>query len=104
MISDDTYVAEDGTVNGTLKYVTGFEAFNSTVPAEQEGHYFPFKLTQTGTKMTFYKNGSPTKSNLDFDPEILFRVDDNSTIWKVEVDGAEVITLNFVKATLESNA
>lgn len=28
-------------VAGKLKYVTGFTAFNSTVPAEQEGHYLP---------------------------------------------------------------
>lgn len=104
MVSEDTFVAKDGTVNGTLNYVTNFEAFNSAVPAEQEGHYFPFKLTQTGTKMTFYKNGSVSKPNLNFDPEILFRIDDNSTTWKVEVDGAEVITLNFAKATLAPKA
>ena len=54
--------------------------------------------------MTFYKNGSVSKSNLNFDPEILFRIDDNSTTWKVEVDGAEVVTLNFAKATLVPKA
>ena len=101
MISDNTYVGEDGSVNGTLKYVTGFEAFNSTEPSEQEGYFFPFTLTQTGTTMTFIKNGVPTKSDIAFDPEIIFRVDNNSVTWKVEVDGQEVVTLNFANATFE---
>ena len=53
MIGDDVSVADDGAVTGTFHYVTGYTGFNESVPAEQEGYFFPFTLKETGTTMTF---------------------------------------------------
>lgn len=98
MVGDDIQVTKEGNVVGTFKYVTGFTGFNSTVPEEQEGYFFPFKLTQTGTTMTFKKNGVVTKSEIPFDPDIIFRVTRND-VFEVDVDGSPVVTLEFSHAT-----
>jgi hypothetical protein len=56
-------VKADGSVSGTFHHVTGYTEFSSE-PDEQDGYYFPFHLTKTGSKMTFKKNGSPTKHSI----------------------------------------
>ena len=99
MISSDTYVDENGKVHGTLKNVTDFISFNPTNTTEQSGYYFPFLLSGTGSTMTFKKNGTITKSNIDYDNEILFRVPNNNTKWEVLVDGTSVVKLDFSTAT-----
>ena len=55
------------------KAVTGYTGFSSE-EEEQSGHYFPFKLTKTGKKMSLKKNGvaAEGKENMTFDPEIIF--------------------------------
>lgn len=87
----------DGSVLGTFKHVTGYTGFNSEVPAEQEGYFFPFKLTQTGTNMTFKKNGEPGKTDIPFEASNVFRVTKTDT-FEVLVDGSSVVTFNFAKA------
>ena len=101
LVGEDLCVYEDGTVEGTLKAVTGYTGFSSE-EEEQSGHYFPFKLTKTGKKMSLKKNGvaAEGKENMTFDPEIILRVSKEDT-WKIEVDESEVITFNFEKAVLE---
>lgn len=101
MIGEDVAVYADGSVIGTLKNVTGFEEFNSANKDEQSGHYFPFRLAQTGKTMTLKKNGvaAAGKKDMTFDPEIIFRVESKDTTFTVEVDGKDVVTLNFKKAT-----
>lgn len=102
MISPDTKILEDGSIEGTLYNVEGFKAFNTSNAAEQSGHYFPFTLTgEPGTKMTFKKNGVDRKTDISYDKDIIFRIDDNQTKFEVLVDGNSVIKLNFEKATLQ---
>lgn len=93
-------VKADGSVAGTFHHVTGYTEFSSE-PDEQEGYYFPFHLTKTGTKMTFKKNGSPIKEGIPFDPDIIFRVAKNDT-FEVLVDSQNVVKFNFTGATFES--
>lgn len=99
LVGDDLMVKADGSVTGTFHHVTGYTEFSSE-PDEQEGYYFPFHLTKTGSKMTFKKNGSPTKQNIAFDPDIIFRVTKNDT-FEVLVDNQSVVTFNFSGATFE---
>ena len=101
LVGNDLKVLKDGTVTGTFKKVTGYTQFSS-IEEEQSGYYFPFKLTQTGTKMTLKKNGEarPDKTDMTFDPEIIFRVTKDDT-FSVEVDGEPVVTFNFKKATFK---
>lgn len=54
LVGDDLMVKADGSVVGTFHHVTGYTEFSSE-PDEQEGYYFPFHLTKTGSKMTFKK-------------------------------------------------
>ena len=102
LVSEDTVILEDGTVKGTLHYITGFTAFSSKTE-EQTGNYFPLTLAGSGTTMTLKKNGAviPDKKDLPFDKEIIFRVPDKSVVFSIDVDGKEAISLNFTKATLE---
>ena len=82
----------DGTVTGTLKHVTDYTQFNEAVPAEQEGYFFPFKLTKTGTKMTF------KKKDIAWEAMNVFRVTKTDT-FEVIVDDESVVTFSFAKAT-----
>ena len=97
MVEPGMYVQGDGSVFGTFKHVTGYEEFNSTVPEEQEGYFFPFELKQTGSKMTFKKNGVITKNEIAFDKDIVFRVTKGDT-FEVLLDGKHVVTFNFRNA------
>lgn len=99
LVSDDLTVKADGSVVGTFHYVTGYTEFSSE-PDEQEGYYFPFHLTKTGSKMTFKKNGSPTKQNIAFDPDIVFRVTKTDS-FEVLVDDASAVKFTFTGATFE---
>lgn len=101
MVGDDLSVSENGAVTGTFHHVTGFTDFSS-ISAEQEGYYFPFRLTQTGTLMTIKKNGvaGEGKENMAFDPEIILRVTKGDT-FSIEVDSKPVITFTFSGATFE---
>ncbi len=100
LVGDDLAVKADGSVVGTFHHVTGYTEFSSE-PDEQEGYYFPFHLTKTGSKMTFKKNGSPTKQDIAFDPDIIFRVT-KTDAFEVLVDNQSVVTFNFSGATFES--
>ena len=99
LVGSDLKVLKDGSVTGTIKNVTGYTQFSSK-PEEQSGYYFPFKLPQTGTKMTIKKNGvaAEGKENMAFDPDIILRVTKTDT-FTIEVDGSPVVTFNFQKAT-----
>ena len=100
LVGDDLTVKADGSVTGTFHHVTGYTEFSSE-PDEQEGYYFPFHLTKTGTKMTFKKNGSPTKQGITFDPDIIFRETKDDT-FEVLVDDSSVVKFNFAGATFDS--
>ena len=102
-MASDLFVSADGTVTGTFHYVTGYTGFNSTKASEQEGYFFPFTLTQTGEKMTFKKNGKATKTDIAWEANNVFRVTAGDT-FTVLVDGTEVVTFNFAKATFEPKA
>ena len=91
---------EDGTVMGTFKHVTGYTQFNESNPEEQEGYFFPFRLSQTGTTMTFKKNGEETKKDIAWEAYNVFRITKTDT-FEVIVDGVSVVTFNFEKATFQ---
>lgn len=99
LIGSDVKVFEDGSVEGTLKHVTGYTQF-SDQPDEQEGYYFPFKLVKSGTKMTFKKNGQETKKDIAWEADNVFRVTALDT-FEVLVDDEHVVTFNFARATFE---
>ena len=80
--------------------MTGYTGFNSEVPAEQEGYFFPFKLVKTGTTMTFKKNDAETKKDIPWEADNVFRVTKTDT-FEVLVDGTSVVTFNFAQATFQ---
>ena len=99
LVGDDVKVFADGSVTGTFKHVTGYTGF-SDAAEEQEGYYFPFRLTQTGTTMTFKKNGVATKEDIAWEADNVFRVTASDT-FEVLVGGSPVVTFNFSKATFQ---
>ena len=100
LVGGDLMVKADGSVVGTFHHVTGYTEFSSE-PNEQEGYYLPFHLAKTGTRMTFKKNGSPTKQDIAFDSDIIFRVTKDDT-FEVLVDNSSVVKFNFAGATFEN--
>ncbi len=101
LIGSDVAVSEDGTVTGIFHYVTGYTGFNSAEVEEQSGYYFPFTLEKTGEKMSFLKNGEPSKTDIAWEANNVFRVTAGDT-FTIKVDGQDVITLNFSQASFES--
>ena len=97
-MASDLFINEEGHVTGTFHHVTGYTGFNSTVPEEQEGYYFPFTIAKKGTKMTFKKNGVESKTNIDWEANNVFRVTASDT-FDVIVDGESVVTFSFEGAT-----
>lgn len=100
MIGADVRVLKNGDVIGTFPYVENYGQFSSN-PEHQSGHFFPFKLTQPGKTMTFKQDGVPTKENIPFEAENVFRIADPAVERTVEVDGKEVVKFNFRKAALQ---
>ena len=100
LVKDDVKVHENGTVTGTFKRVTGYTGFNEADPEEQEGYFFPFRLAKPGTTMSFEKNGVPTKTDIPWEADNVFRVTKSDT-FTVIVDEDEIVTFNFAKATFE---
>lgn len=90
----------NGNVTGTFQYVTGYTGFNSEEMEEQEGYFFPFHLTKTGTTMSFLKNGEPGKEGIPWEADNVFRVNQGDT-FEIKVDGSSVVTLSFDKATFQ---
>ena len=96
-LASDLFVNEDGQVTGTFHHVTGYTGFNSAVPEEQEGYYFPFTLAKTGTTMAFRKNGEDSKVGISWEANNVFRVTASDT-FEVIVDGESVVTFSFAGA------
>ena len=97
---DGAAILADGSVTGTLKYVTGYTGFNSEKTEEQEGYFFPFNLGKIGETMTFKKNGAVSKEGIPWEQANVFRVTAGDT-FTVLVDDEEVITFNFAKVEFE---
>lgn len=74
--------------------MTGYTGFNADDPEEQEGYFFPFRLTQTGTTMTFKKNGDAVKEDIPWEADNVFRITKSDT-FEVIVDDASVVTFSF---------
>lgn len=101
MIGEDVAISETGEVTGTVKYIASYPEFSSN-PEEQKGNYFPFTLSKTGSQMTIKKNGAPTKENIDYDKDIIFRLTEKTDTISVDVDGEEAVSLSFNGATLQT--
>lgn len=103
MIGNDVKVMEDGKVEGTFHYVTGYTGFNSSEVSEQEGYYLPFALTAPGEKMSFKKNGRYVKKDIAWEANNVFRVAAGDK-FEVMVDGSTVVTFTFAGAVFEPKA
>ena len=53
--------------------------------------------------MTCKKNGTPTKQDIVFDPDIIFRVSQNDT-FEVIIDDSSIVTFNFKQASFAPQA
>lgn len=93
----DLAISEDGKVTGTFNRITDYTGF-SGLPAEQSGYFFPFTISDTGTTMTFTKNGAVTKDEIPFEADNVFRIV-STDIFKVTVDNSKEITFTFEGAT-----
>ena len=100
MIGSDVKVMEDGAVEGTFYYATGYTGFNDSEESEQEGYYFPFILTAMGEKMSFKKNGRYAKKDIAWEANNVFRVTQGDK-FEVIVDGSSVVTFTFKAANFK---
>lgn len=83
-------------VFGTLRYVSGFTAFNQSAPDLQKGNYFAIKITDEYTTFDLLKNGSKKKTSLPKDDDlVLIRVESASTNYGIELNGGHKITFDF---------
>lgn len=104
LISEDTKILGDGTVEGTLKYVSGWKEFNVSNVEEQSGNYFPLQLGKTykGKEITVKKNGEGDGKTAA-DTDWILRVSSTDTTFKFSEGKNDIVTLNFKNATLKPN-
>lgn len=105
LVSADVAIGADGSVTGTLKYVTGWTEFNSADESEQNGYFFPLHLDEEkygGKSITVQRNGGKAKTAKDLD--WVLRVPDNDAVWTVKCGSEEIVTLRFTKAALGEGA
>lgn len=100
LMSSDTKVLADGKVVGTLYHINNFTEFSGD-ESLQEGYYFGFVLNQTGTTMSFLKNGEYVSENIAWEANNIFRVVSTGTTFGIEVDGDLVVTLDFSKINFD---
>ena len=117
------------TATGNLPYVSGFVGFNSTVPAEQEGHYATVHIPVTADEYALAKAATGTVFTLGdkeftaknmegailthdtYSIDLLFHISDGQTPFTLTVDwdgdGAEytatTYTIDYSDVTLEAN-
>lgn len=115
IISADTAIEADGSVTGTLNYITGWSEFSSN-PEEQNGNFFPIKLddayqgqtikvTKRAPNVTISSRlieGYTETVKEAQDLEWVIRVPNKDTTFKFEANDVELFTLNFKKASLAS--
>lgn len=105
LVSADAAIGADGSVTGTLKYVTGWTQFNSTDESEQSGFFFPFHLDDekyAGKSITVQRSGGKAKTAKDLD--WILRVPDNDAVWTVKCGAEEIVKLSFANAVLGEDA
>lgn len=98
-IFNDVSLSPAGIATGTLKYVTGYTAFDEGTPDHQEGNYFPFKLYKEGKRIQVKKNGSIVK-DVDYDPNWIIRIENPTDKFEFILDGKSLVTLDFSQLTL----
>lgn len=103
MISVDTTIRDDGSVIGTINYISKYPEFSNN-PDEQKGNFFPIKLDAkyAGKPITVKRNdGETTKTEQDL--EWILRLASKDATYTFEADGAQIIKLNFKKATVKTD-
>lgn len=99
MIADDIRIMADGTVTGTIKYVTGYTGFDSVHKELQSGYYFPVHLGdaykgKSVTVQSIGKDKGQPKSGSDQDWVI--RLSDKADrVLKITAEGVPEVQLNF---------
>lgn len=106
LITPDTKIHADGSVTGTLKYVSSFTDFDSS---NNTGNFFPFHLgeqyknkpiTVTTCNGEGCSGSDNTKTKTATDCDWVVKVKQRNTTFKFEAEGKEIITLNFEEAGL----
>lgn len=104
LVSEDTAVGMDGSVTGTLKYVTGWSEFSPDDGNEQSGYFLPLRLDEkyAGKSITVQRDGGQetTSEKLDW----ILRVPNKDTVWTIQCEGEEVVRLTFAWAALGEGA
>lgn len=103
MITPDTGIEEDGSVVGTIKYINSFPEFSNN-PEEQKGNFFPIHLDDkySGKPITVKRNGGET-SKTEEDLDWILRIPNKDAAYTFEADSAQIMQLNFKKATIKTN-
>ncbi len=98
-------LTEAGEVTATFHKVESFPEFSSE-PGEQTGFYFPFHMSGVkGDKMTLKKNGveREDKKDIEFDPDIVVRLEGKTDTLEIIVDSDSVGTLTFKNSTFNED-
>lgn len=99
LITPETTINDDGSVEGELLYVSGWEEFNPGNVEEQSGHYFPVLLTDKykNTPITVTsKKAAKTASETEW----VLRVSGQDATFKFEANDEELFTLKFTTTTM----
>ena len=100
LISPDTSIDFLGAVTGTLKYISGWEAFSDN-HGEQNGHFFPVHIDDQYKGKEITCKGVTTKTANDLDWVLL--VKDRTSTFTFECEEKTILKLSFQDATFSPN-
>lgn len=106
LIGEDVRILAGGAAAGTFPYVSGFTGFSRNKPEEQEGWFFPVRLSDeySGKPITVKREsgGGGTEKTVQ-DLEWVLRLTDGAdTVYSFQTGGEPILTLSFRDAVFEA--
>ena len=85
-------VGSDGTLYGTLHYVTGYKGFDSKNAALQKGNFLAMEIDATAEETVKYTSSTSGKGEQTMKPNdrtLVWRVQDNDATMTIKIEGDE---------------
>lgn len=99
LIGDDVVIHGDGSVTGTINYISSWQEFDSSTVANQSGYYFPVLLDERYDGKNIKCVGSHEKSVEDTEWILRLSNKENSKFVFSTDDEPDFLTLTFTGAT-----
>ena len=100
LVSEDTMISKDGSVIGTLKYVSQWKEFSNS-KEEQSGYYFPVILDEKYKGKEITCTGTKVTKAVDLEWALMLKNNKKSKFTFSTDEDGEILQLSFDEATFD---